>query len=68
MNQFDSRINTLQEVMDYIDGMGEFLSYERIPPEVLKEIQKRFKKEYKKLTNEDYENMNYLTEEAKDAQ
>lgn len=68
MNQFDSHINTLQEIMEYIDGISEFLSYERIPSEVLKDIQKRYKKEYKKLTNEDYETMNYLTEEAKDEQ
>lgn len=54
--------------MDYINSTQEFLTYEKIPPKVLKEIRKRYKKEYKKILNEDYENMDYLTEDAKDEQ
>jgi len=68
MNQFDNNIRLLTDIMCYIKEVGEFLTYEKIPPKVLKEMQKRYKKEYKKLCNEDYEHMNYLTEEAKDEQ
>ncbi len=68
MNQFDNHIRLLTNIMDYIDSTKEFLTYEKIPPKLLKEIQKRYKKEYKKLANEDYEAMSYLTEEAKDEQ
>ena len=64
MNQFDNHIRSLTNIMDYINGIQEFLTYEKIPPKVLKEI----RKEYKKLLNEDYENMDYLTEDAKDEQ
>lgn len=68
MNQFDNHIRSLTNIMDYINSAQEFLTYEKIPPKVLKEIRKRYKKEYKKLLNEDYENMDYLTEDAKDEQ
>lgn len=68
MNQFDNHIRSLMNIMDYINSTQEFLTYEKIPPKVLKEIRKRYKKEYKKLLNEDYEKMNYLTENAKDEQ
>lgn len=68
MNQFDNHILSLMNIMDYINSTQEFLTYEKISPKVLKEIRKRYKKEYKKLLNEDYEKMNYLTEDAKDEQ
>ena len=64
MNTFDKHMNDLSDIISYIRSIEPYMSYDNVNPETLKQIRKRRKKEQQKLEKENYDEMQYLTEEA----
>lgn len=64
MNTFDKHMNDLSDIISYIRSIEPYMSYDNVNPETLKQIRKRCKKEQQKLEKENYDEMQYLTEEA----